>query len=177
MLRVAVAVALASALFAVAMPAVETARVDSANGQVAAELDALAATAERLRERNDPVPLGVAGARRTVRLHFPGPSWGTASLAYLVVPGPSSDHPPGVVRYRVAGSSERTRRVSLPLVGPEGGLIVRGGGTRRLVVQRVRRGNDTVVVVRHPELKSDGAATDRHDALPAPGRDGGPAGE
>ncbi len=176
MLRVAVAVALATALFGVAMPAVETARVDTANGQVAAELDGLAATAERLAARNDPAPAGVAGARRTVTLHLPGPSWGTASLEYLLFPGPSSDHAPGVVRYRVAGGRERTRLVSPRVVGPEGGLVLKGGGRRQLVVEYTRRGNGTVVV-RHPELKSDAAATAPHDALAAPGRGDGLAGQ
>lgn len=150
MLRVVVAVALATALLGAALPVVETARVDHAAGRVDAEIRDLAGAATRLAERNDPAPPGIEGARRPVTLHAPGPSWAAASLAYLTVPAPSSDHPHGVVRYRVEGGPERTRVVSAPLVGPEGGLTLSGGGSRRVVLELDRWQGESVVVVRHP---------------------------
>ena len=163
MLRVVVAVGLATALLGASMPAVETARVDHAHARTDAEVDGLAATADRLSERNDPAPPGVPGARRTLTLHMPGPSWASASLDYLLIPGPSTDRPPGTVRWRVDGGRETTRNFPVPLVGPEGGLRLAGGGTRRLVLEYVRRDGREVVAVRRPELKSDGGSRPGHE--------------
>lgn len=165
MLRVVVAVALAVSLLGVATPAVETARVDHAEARLDAELEALAATAARLEERNDPTPPGVRGARRTTTLHVPGSSWATAGLDSLTVPGPSDDHPHGVVRYRVAGGQEKIRWVSAPLVGPPEGFSIEGGGTRRVVLELGRWEGEPVVVVRHPEFKSHGATRAGHDRI------------
>lgn len=161
MLRVVVAVALATALVAVSLPAVQTARVDYAHGRVDVELDTLAATASRLQERNDPAPPDVQGARRTVELQLPGRTWTSAGVAYLLVPGPSSGVSPGTVRYRVADGRERTRSTRIPLVGPPGGLWLASGG-HRLVLEYTRQGDEPVVLVRHPELKSDGVTRPGH---------------
>jgi len=149
MLRVVVAVALATALLGVSMPAVQSARVDHAHSRVAIELDTLAATAARLQERNDPAPPDVRGARRTVVLHLPGGAWTSADISYLVVPGPSSDLPRGTVRYRVADGRERTRSTEVPLVGPPGGLRLTGG-RHRLVLEYTQQAGEQVVLVRHP---------------------------
>jgi hypothetical protein len=163
MLRVVVAVALATALLGAATPAVDDARIDHADARVETEVDELAATADRLVERNDPAPPGVRGARRLLTLHLPGPSWGSAGLDHLSVPGPSADRR-GVLTWRVEGGRETTRWVSVPLVGPDGGLSLRGGGARRVVLELVRRDDEPVVVVRRPEFKSDDGPTAAHDA-------------
>lgn len=162
MLRVVVAVALATALVGASMPAVQTARVDHAHGRVDIELETLVETAARLQERNDPVPPDVGGARRTVVLHLPGRAWTATTVAYLIVPGPSSEFPPGTVRYRVADGRERTRSTGVPLVGPRGGLQVTGG-RHRLVLEYIQQEDGPVVLVRHPELKSDAVARPGHD--------------
>jgi hypothetical protein len=164
MLRVVVAVALATALLGAATPAVDSARIDHADARVQTELDELVTTADRLVERNDPAPPGVRGARRILTLYLPGPSWGSAGLERLSVPGPSADRPRGTVRWRVEGGRETTRWVSAPLVGPEGGLSLRGGGARRVVLELARRNDDPVVVVRRPDFKSDDGPTAAHDA-------------
>lgn len=175
MLRVVVAVALAAALLGVSIPVIQEARLNHADARVATEIDGLVATAERLHERNDPAPPGVSGARRTVRLHLPGPSWSSARLDFLSVPETSDRGEGGTVRWRVDGGREVRRGVSTPLVGPEGGLILRGGGSRTLVLELTRRGGEVVVLVRRPEFKSDGATIPGHDVAgngtrrPAPG--------
>jgi hypothetical protein len=167
MLRVVVAVALAVALLGVAMPAVDSARVDHADARVATALDRLAATAERLRARNDPSPPGTAGARRMITLHLPGPSWASARLETLSVPATTAGRGPsgrGTVTWRVEGGGRRTRVLSAPVVGPDGGLTVRGGGSRQLVVELVREGGRAVVRIRRPEFKSDAGTSSGHDA-------------
>lgn len=164
MLRVVVAVALATALVGASMPAIQTARVDHAHGRMDTELDTLVATAGRLQERNDPVPPPIPGARRTVELHLPGGSWASAEVAYLVVPGPSNERPPGTVRYRVAGGRERKRSTGVPLVGPPGGLHIGGAHRHRLVLVYTTYRGKPVVLVRHPEFKSDAVTTPAHDA-------------
>lgn len=166
MLRVVVAVALGVALLGASMPAVDTARVDHAEARVEAEIDGLAGTAQRLQERNDPSPPGVPGAQRTVTLHLPGPSWGSASLDYLSIPGPAadgemSDH--NTVTWRVAGGRRVTRRLPAPIVGPGDGLRVEGGGSRRVVIELTRHDGKPVVLARRPEFKSDDEASVAHD--------------
>lgn len=165
MLRVVVAVALGAALLGASMPAIDTSRVDHAEARVGAEIDGLAGTAERLRARNDPSPPGVPGARRTVTLHLPGPSWGSASLDYLSIPGPPTgaemaDHT--TVAWRVEGGRRVSRRLSVPLVGPGDGLTIEGGGSRRIVLELTRREGTPVVLARRPEFKSDSEASVLH---------------
>lgn len=176
MLRVVVAVALATALLGASMPAVESARTDHAHGRVDIELEALAATAARLQDRNDPVPPDVQGASRTVVVHLPDGAWTSGDIAYLVVPGPTSKYPPGTVRYRVAGGRERTRSTGVPLVGPPGGLRM-AGGRHRLVLEYTRRADEPVVLVRHPDFKSDAGTTPGHDTSGSLGTAGERAGQ
>lgn len=170
MLRVVVAVTLAASLLGVSMPAVDTARIDHADARVVAELEGLAATAERLRTRNDPSPPGTLGARRTVTLHLPGPSWGSAGLDSLSIPASpvgSSVPERTVVSWRVEGGSRTTRVLSAPVVGPRGGLTLEGGGTRQIVVELVSRGGEgkkePVVRVRRPGFKSDAGTSGDHE--------------
>lgn len=166
MLRVVVAIALAAALLGASMPAVDTARIDHAEARMAAEVDGLAATAERLQERNDPAPPGVPGARREVRLHLPGPSWGSASLDYLSIPGAVTGSRGAnytEVTWRVEGGRRTTRKLPVRLVGPGDGLTVEGGGSRQVVLELTRRDEGPAVLVRRPEFKSDGGASVAHD--------------
>lgn len=166
MLRVVVAVALAAALLGASMPAVDTARVDHAEAKMAAEVDRLAAAAERLRERNDPSPPGVPGARTEVRLHLPGSSWGTASLDYLSIPGAVADSGGAnytEITWRVEGGRRTTRKLSTPLVGSGGGLRLEGDGSRRVVLELTRRDGEPAVLARRLEFKSDGGASVAHD--------------
>ena len=164
MLRVVVAVTLAAALLGTSMPAVETARVEHADARVEGELAGLAATAERLLARNDPSPPGVPGARRTVTLHAPGPSWASASLDTLSIPGSTTPGDDSTrVSWRTVGGRETTRTLSSPLVGHGDGLTIEGGGSRRLVLQVMRQNGDPVVVVRRPEFKSDAGSSPGHE--------------
>ncbi|MFT4923559.1 MAG: hypothetical protein ACI8XM_002786 [Haloarculaceae archaeon] len=161
MLRVVVAVVLAGALLAVSLPVVETARIDHAETRVATALDRLDVRATRLDDRNDPTRPGLSGARRTLTLHLPSRSWGSAGLDYLAIPGPDGEIPrqgasaDARITWRVTGGNRSAHRPSLRLVGPEGGLLVRQGGTRRVVLTLARVDGQRTVVVSRPGFKSE----------------------
>jgi hypothetical protein len=148
------------------MPAVDTARVDHADARVAAELEGLAATAERLRSRNDLAPPGTTGAHRTVTLHLPGPSWASAGLVSLRIPPAGADQATPehtVVSWRVEGGGRRTHTLDVPVVGPPGGLTLAGGGSRAVVAELTRADGRRVVCVRRRGFKSHAAASVGHE--------------
>jgi len=126
MLRVALAVTLATAILAVAVPAAGTGGVQHSNGQVAAELDRLETVAETLAARNDPPPAGETGARQRVTIHLPEDGWGRAGIERFVVRPDDQQF-----SWRVAGGTEQIRPVStVALAG--GPLRLDGGGPHRL---------------------------------------------
>jgi hypothetical protein len=130
MLRVVLAVALAVALLAIAVPAVETARVQYSDQRIASEFEALETVAETLRERNDPPPKGTSGARTVTTLRLPTKGWASAGVDRLTI----AEN--GTVRWRVSGGSEQTRHLSAVEFRPVGGeLRLDSGGRHRLVLQ------------------------------------------
>lgn len=78
MIRLLVAVTLAVTLLGVTLPAVEEARTRHADALLRGELRELRADARSLLAREDPVPPGVAGARRVVTVRLPTTGRGTA---------------------------------------------------------------------------------------------------
>lgn len=187
MLRAVLAVALAAAIVAVAVPAVEDARVDHADASLRDDLRRLRRTAVALAASSDPVPVGARGARATVTLRLPGQGWHAPRVAYVAVGGvpppvggPSAGGPsrPGVTDpaggdvfvWRVAGGPRHVLRVPVdvrtvadggPAADPEA-LVLRDPGRRRLALRLVRVHGRPVVVVRRGFI-GDGGTT--------PGRD------
>lgn len=165
MLRVVLAVLTAAALLAVATPAVQSARVDHANAQIAAELDEIERAGRLLSDRNEPAPGdGVPGALRVVTISLPDRTWGQAETEYLRLQSPtgSGESTPGAVGgavWRVAGGTVH-RRVLLSgdLVGPPGGLEL-GPGRHRL---RLRLRADGRIRVDRLNLISSGASRPAH---------------
>ncbi|WP_436934877.1 DUF7311 family protein [Halovenus marina] len=130
MLRVVLAVSLAVALFAIAVPAVETARVQYSDQRIASEFETLETVAKTLQERNDPPPAGTSGARTTMILRLPTKGWASADIDRLTVVDT------GTVRWRVSGGSEQTRHLSAVDLRPvAGSLQLHDGGRHRLVLQ------------------------------------------
>lgn len=172
MLRAVLAVALAVALLAASLPAIDGARRDHADREVGSQLRQVGATLERFAARNDPVPPRGAGARATVRLHLPGRTWGTARVAYVAVGGAKNATDPAgsdVLAWRVAGGPERTLRVDgIDLqvggdgrIGPDGEpLVLHEPGRHRLVLALVSRDGRPVVLVRR--FKAGNVATRPH---------------
>lgn len=162
MLRAVLAVALAVALLAASLPAVDRAQRDHADSQVRSQLERLATAARALAARNDPVPVGNAGATRTVTLRLPARGWRSTGVAYVAIGGvpenAATDTPDGdVLAWRLAGGPPRVARlegvaihtVSDGRVAPDGRpLVVREPGRHRVELSLVRRRGRPVVLVR-----------------------------
>lgn len=140
--RVVLAVAFAVVLVGASTPAVERARVDTADARVESEVGALLDAARHLRAVSDPVPPGTPGARLVVTLSLPRATWGRAPLRRLTV---GRDR----VTWRVAGGHTQVRHGTHPIrgAGPDGRLVLDAGGTARLELRLVTvEGRATVVV-------------------------------
>lgn len=174
MLRAVLAVALAVALLAASLPAVDGARRDHAASQVRSQLERLATAARDLAARNDPVPVGNAGATRTVTLRLPARGWHSAGVAYVAIGGSpendTTDTPEGdVLAWRLVGGPPRVLRVegvdlrTVMVAGdrlaPDGRpLVLRGSGRHRVELSLVRHRGRPVVLVRRfmPENGTNG---------------------
>ncbi len=159
MLRVVLVVVLTTALLGVAMPTVEDAREAAARETLATQLDRLDRTAQRLLERNDVPPPGVAGPRRVVTLSLPGRTWGNAGLDWLWLPAANDTSP----TWQVRGGSSHVWRPSAPIIAREN-LTIRDGGRIRLVLTARRTGAGPAVVVSRPAFMPDGATSPTHAA-------------
>lgn len=157
MIRLVLAVALAVALVAATLPAIEKARQD--RGRVAAErsLDRLAAAASDLTARDAAVRPGARGARRVLRLCLPRRSWTRAGVTALALT--ATDGAGTRVGYRVGDGREVERRLPValwPLDGDathadgteEGPTLSLSPGCHRLVLAAVRRDGAVGVTVR-----------------------------
>lgn len=85
--RVVLAVVVASALLAASMPAVREVNQYRADQTVASSADRLEAAVDALERDSDPVPPGVPGARRRVRIEVPDHPTGSALRIEPETPG------------------------------------------------------------------------------------------
>lgn len=144
MLRVVLAVLLASALIGVALPVVDSGRVAHADSQVRTELDHLETAGRNLQAESDAVRPETDGARIRRTAVLPGPSWGKAGIERLTIPESADD---GMVTWRVDGGTTQEMRPSPPLVAPHDGLQLRESGRHRLRLELQRRDGRQVIVV------------------------------
>lgn len=146
-IRTVVTVALAAAILAASLPAVERARVQQADARVAGELERLEQVARALVATNDPVTEGTP-ARQRVTLHLPVRSWGSAGLELFRVPPPGTN--PAVI-WQVRGGRPHSRQLpGIQLAGPPGGLAIGDGGRQRVVLEFRTLDERPAVVVRRP---------------------------
>lgn len=150
MLRVVLAVALTATIVATVTPAVE----EASKHHSAAAVTEGAATIERaglsLLATDEHTP--GAGARRSVTFRLPARTPTNAGVEYVAVGGPP-DAPDtvtrrGVIVYRVTGGEQRRITLDVPLYAPDGPVVLRGEGDRRLQLRVVRVDGRRVVVVR-----------------------------
>ena len=144
-LRVVVAVVLTAALFAVAVPAVSTARADAADSRVDRQLTALGERLERLVATNDPTP--GPGARHVTELTLPARTFTSTAVTHLRL---GTSEGIGVASWQVGDAhAGSTRLVGVPIREPDGGnLTLREAGIHRLVFGLRLRSNRTVMTVR-----------------------------
>jgi hypothetical protein len=153
--RLLLAVALAVALVAAAMPALDAARVSRTERLAERDLDRVAAAATTLAAEESP------GARRTLTVSLPARS-PTAALAVVAIGGVAGgervedSRDRDVLAFSVAGGRRQVRRVGTDLrvvrddevaESDAAALVLRGGDTYAMTL-RLRRvdGRRTVVV-------------------------------
>ena len=131
MIRAVLAVSLAVALLGVSLPVVEEAGRVHSDTRVTNQLDRVESAARALRARSAATRQG-ATARRTLSVSLPVRTWAHPGLAELTIPPPGGR---AAVTWRVEGGPEHSRRLlGGDVVGPPGGLTLRSGGIREVVL-------------------------------------------
>jgi hypothetical protein len=128
-IRVVVAAALAVALLAASLPAIEDARIE----RTATDLDATLSRVERaaadLATNEAPTPGDLAGARRIVDVRLPPPSWTSAPVTWVSLGGRPGGPPADVLAYRIAGRPPDVIDLrGVDLIVPEGPVVLRDAG-------------------------------------------------
>lgn len=151
MIRVLLIAALTVALAGVAFAAVDEGRVERTATRLDAAADRLSRAAGLLVDRNDPTATAVPGARRVVSVDLPPRSLAAARVdAFAVNGSDGSAGPGGWIRYRVHGARGRRVRVPVDLRTPDGPVVLRGSGRRRLVLRLVV-GDPPAVRIERPD--------------------------
>ena len=165
-MRVLFTVALAVAILAVALPAIDAVSVERADTRVRAAVERLVQAARTLATGNDALPPDQGPARQAVELELPDGGVATAPLRSLTIGPPASTS--GVesreavagsvgattrLTWRVAGGRQRVRQVAGVRIRPVEGdrFTLGGGGRQRLVLRLVERQGQRVVTVGRPD--------------------------
>lgn len=167
MIRVVLAVVLATALIGVSLPAIDDARRDHTETVVRAELTQVERAATDLLQTDDPAD---DGARRVVTVRFPTKSWTDAGVDDVTMAA-SQDGSGGRFTWTVEGGPERVRPVpEIPLRTADGDpLRLAESGRHRLVL--TLDGNRTAPVVTVRRFTSDEGASRVHATVASrPGR-------
>jgi hypothetical protein len=164
MLRVVVAVVLASALLAASLPGMELAAHERSEATLTAEADRLRTAIADLRHRESAVATGT-GARRVVTVEIPARSRtaaGVAALALGGVPGRGGpdERTAADLAWRVDGGEVATRRLpGVRVVHYRDGrvvdepLVLEAPGDHRLALTRIERDGERLIAVRRlPEV-------------------------
>jgi hypothetical protein len=148
-IRAVVTVALAAALLAASLPAVDESRVQHADARVAGEVERLGSVARSLETGDDLVRGDGQPAQRRVTLHLPVTSWGASEVREVRIPPPDAGTD---VVWQVEGGERHRRQLDgVSRAGPPDGLVVRDGGRQRLQLElRQLAGRRMVVVSRPP---------------------------
>ena len=148
MIRVVVAVAVATALLAASLPAVDSARADRTAAHLDGEVARLSAAAASLVDDDDATVSTVPGARRVLSLAVPERSWTAAGVDVVRIgcrDGDGCRRP--TLGYELDNGRERRVRLDLPLVVADGPLVLRETGPHRLELTLTRRDGTVAVLV------------------------------
>jgi len=155
MLRAVVAVALAAALLATSLPALETAQRQRTATHLGGEVDRLATAIADLRAREQ-ATVG-HGARRVVAVRLPQRDWTHAAVGYLAIGGrPRESDAVGngaTFAWRARGGGEQWRRTPGVRVAPVetcGGrpIVLREPGVHRIALELGWRDGERRILAR-----------------------------
>lgn len=135
MIRAVLAVALAAALLAASLPAVDSAATDRTAAALDRDIDRIERAGKSLLADDDP------GARRVVTVTLPPDSLRSAGMDRLTI----DCRPDCAVHYRLDGAESRTRWLTLPLTTPDGPVRLARPGEHRLTLRLVRHDGARVV--------------------------------
>lgn len=165
MLRVVFAVLLAVAILGVALPVVETTRVERSATVVEGDLAAFERAATDLSASADPAAELDGAARRTVTIKVPRASPTTAPIAFVAIgglPGGSTEPPrqegSTVIAYQIDGTTHVRRvPVEIRVLAPDGDLRPPGEllvlrETRKVTLLLLERDGEPVVAVTTGDL-------------------------
>jgi hypothetical protein len=148
--RTAVAVALAIAILAASLPAIQSARVDHADARIEAAVADLERTAGALAADNAVVETDPA--RRWLSLQLPTETWASSGTAELDVPPDPGETD---VRWRAAGGPTRNRTFEDVAIAARPAFRLETGGRHRVRLTLTQRAGRRVVVVSHPATGGD----------------------
>lgn len=138
MIRTLLSVALAAALLAASLPAIESAAADRTAAALDRDIDRIERAGASLLADDDP------GARRVVTVRLPAASLGSAGVDAFTI----DCQPRCTARYRLDDAGSRTRRLSFPLTTPDGPVRLGRAGDHRLTLRLVRSDAGRVVELR-----------------------------
>lgn len=153
MIRLVVAVALAVATLAVALPAVDDARTTRTDAAIAGTVDRMERAARALAITEDATAARATAATRRVGITLPARALTAARPAFVAVGGPPDG--PGnrsTITYAVSSTTRRRHlRIPVPVRTPGGPVVFRASG-RHAVSLALVCGDDgpAVVVTRAP---------------------------
>lgn len=138
MIRALLAVSLAAALLAASLPAIESAAADRTAAALDRDVGRLERGGESLLAADDP------GARRVLTVTLPADSLVAVGVERFAV----DCEPTCAVRYSLQNGASRTRRLSLPLVTPDGPVRFGTPGDHRLRLGLAHGDDGRIVTVR-----------------------------
>ncbi|GCF15006.1 hypothetical protein Harman_29410 [Haloarcula mannanilytica] len=149
--RLVIAVAVMTALFGAAAPALSTARADAASSVMERQLSELAAELASLVETDAATADG--DAQRTVEIRFPARTYTNAGVDYLQFETRAGD---GVASWQVGSRKQTERLVETPIRTTASVERLEEPGTHRLVFVLTRADGQRALTVHR--FKSEAAA-------------------
>jgi hypothetical protein len=137
-IRALLAVALAAALLAASMPAIESAATDRTAAALDRDIERIERAGRSLLAEDDP------GARRVLTVKLPTDSLSSAGVDSFTID--CSAH--CEIRYRLDSGWSRTRRLTIPLTTPEGPIRLGSPGEHRLWLRLEQHDGGRVVELR-----------------------------
>lgn len=149
--RVVLAVVLATALVATALPAMDAGGERATDAHLRGEVGELERTAAALLETEETAWNESDAPQRTVTVAVPERGWWRAGVDHFVVRDPAADSTRGRVAYDIDGRRERVCTLDVAMRPDDGPIDIRRAGEHELRLRLVRSDGKRTVVVDRPE--------------------------